>query len=118
MRAEAIWESHPLPAVPRRIRWNLTGFELGRHFPSLNKWREKWFEVYDASFYVLNVFRFARWRTGARARPVRPYRMSRRPRFAQLAKQTEPKNRAEPRGVILCVLVTTAKDGIGIRQLS
>ena len=42
----------------------------------------------------------------------------RRPRFAQLAKQTEPKNRAEPRGVILCVLVTTAKDGTGIRQLS
>ena len=28
------------------------------------------------------------------------------------------KNRAEPRGVILCVLVTTSKYGIGIRQLS
>ena len=28
------------------------------------------------------------------------------------------KNRAEPRGVIFSFLVTTSKDGIGIRQLS
>ena len=33
----------PLPAVSRRIRWKLTGFELGPHFPSLNKSREKYF---------------------------------------------------------------------------
>ena len=43
MRALAIWESLGLPAVSRRIRWKLSGFELGAHFPSLNKFREKCF---------------------------------------------------------------------------
>ena len=32
-----------LPAVSRRIRWKLTGFELGPHFPLLNKFRKKCF---------------------------------------------------------------------------
>ena len=43
MHAVAIWESLPLPTVSRRIRWKLTGFELGPHFPWLNKWRGKCF---------------------------------------------------------------------------
>ena len=64
-----------------RLKWSLF---YGKVCPTYG------FHVH-MSFYVLNVFCFARWRTGARARPVRPYRMSRRPRFAQLAKQTEPK---------------------------
>ena len=38
-----IWESPRLPAVSRRIRWKLTGFELEVHFPSLKKFREKCF---------------------------------------------------------------------------
>ena len=33
----------PAAAVSRRIRWKLTGFELGVHFPSLDKFREKYF---------------------------------------------------------------------------
>ena len=43
MRALANWESLRLPAVSRRIRWKLTGFELGVHFPSPKKFQEKWF---------------------------------------------------------------------------
>ena len=43
MCALAIWESLRLPAVSRRIRWKLTGFELGVHFPSLKKFLEKCF---------------------------------------------------------------------------
>src|SRR4051812_47446838 len=42
MRVLAIWESMRLPAVSRRIRWKLAGFELGVHFPSLQKLWEKY----------------------------------------------------------------------------
>jgi hypothetical protein len=52
-----------LPAVSRRIRWKLTGFELGVHFPSLNKFRKKCFYVYNTSLYVLIFVRLACWRT-------------------------------------------------------
>ena len=118
MRALAIWQSLGLPAVSRRIRWKLTGFELGVHFTSLQKFGEKCFQVYNTSFYVLNFVRLKRPRTGAPAPPVRPYRMSRGPRFGQMAKRTKSKYPTEPRGVILCVMLTSTKDGIGIRQFS
>ena len=43
--------------------------------------------------------------------------MSPGPRFGQMAKRTKSKNPTEPRGVILCVIVTSTNDGIGIRRL-
>ena len=61
--------------------------------------------------------RLARSRTGAPTRPVRPYRMSWGPRFGLMANQTKSENHAETRGVILCGLVSSTKNKLGIRQL-
>ena len=66
---------------------------------------------------MLIFYRLARSLTGAPAPPIRPYRMSRGPRFGQMAKRMKSKNPTEPRGIILFFIVTSTKDGIGIRRL-
>jgi hypothetical protein len=103
-----------LPTVSRRIRWKLVGFELVVNFSSLQKFREKYFLVQEASYCVLFFSRTP----GASNAPVTAIPDVPDLGFGKKGIWMKSEKCLEPRGVIGCVLLTTQKFGIRIWKLS